>query len=361
MRSRLHALDGLRAIAALLVVIHHLVGIGSSPGTLAILFQSATASGVALFFLLSGTVLGPPYIRHDRPLLVSEYFRRRVQRLWPPYIFAWLLAGLTIAITTAWPTWWTKSAYLPRFDRSDWMGQLAIVNWWSTPYSFAWWSLTVEIAFYAILPLLVPIFRANRDRPKFMLIVYCGSLIVSMLAYDRVQVPVVQHLVNYASCFTGGLVLASRALPAWQIRSALLAGAPIVLASVISPTVNPHVGWGLIYLAVTAFALDTLSPLSRGLSSSLLVWLGERSYSLFLTHHTVIVLTFWSMSMLVGGKGPIYYVGSRATSIALSLLVAMALFSLVERRFASGLVTSYQFWPPLPLRRFWRAATRPQG
>jgi peptidoglycan/LPS O-acetylase OafA/YrhL len=77
--TRIHALDGLRAIAASLVVTHHLIGSGSSLA--ATLIQSATESGVELFFVLSGVVLGPRYIREGRPLVVRDYFRRRVERL----------------------------------------------------------------------------------------------------------------------------------------------------------------------------------------------------------------------------------------------------------------------------------------
>lgn len=68
--QRLHALDGLRAVAACLVVADHL-GVGSvavslrSAGysSLANLVGGATASGVELFFVLSAIVLAGPYVQ----------------------------------------------------------------------------------------------------------------------------------------------------------------------------------------------------------------------------------------------------------------------------------------------------------
>ena len=76
---RNHSLDGLRAVAASLVVTYHLFKSGSDFGPT--FFQSATASGVELFFVLSGVVLGPRYIRDGRPIFTRDYFRRRAERL----------------------------------------------------------------------------------------------------------------------------------------------------------------------------------------------------------------------------------------------------------------------------------------
>jgi peptidoglycan/LPS O-acetylase OafA/YrhL len=219
---RIHALDGLRAVAASLIVIYHLVGNGS--GLVAAFVRSTTPSGVDLFFVLSGVVLAPRHIREDRPLFACDYFRRRAQRLWPPYVFAWLLAGITIAITTVWPTWWSKSAYLPSFKAETWLGQAFIINWWSAPYSFPWWSLTVEVSFYAILPLLIPVFRAIRPQPAIVLGTFCGALLFSGIAYDRVEIAVIRDLVNYAACFTAGLVLASQEVSSRCAYVAVLGG-----------------------------------------------------------------------------------------------------------------------------------------
>lgn len=352
--TRIHALDGLRAIAALLVVIHHLWTGDSASSPIVTFVHSTTASGVELFFVLSGVVLGPRYIRAGRPLLVHDYFRRRVERLWPPYVAAWLVAGLIIAITTAWPTWWTNSAFLPQFNWGAWLSQLFIVNWWVMPFSFAWWSLTVEIAFYFMFPLLIPVFRAIRQQPTILLVVFCSTVLLAVVAYNRVSIPVIRDLVNYASCFAAGLVLATHDISVRTVHFALLGGLSLIFAATVFPDVNPHVGWGLCYFGVVATALDRLSPLSQRLSSSLLVWVGERSYSLFLIHGSIIELTYWSISLMVDGKGPAYYLATRAFAILLSMFAAMLLFSCVERRFASGLVTADHFWPPLlSWRRAW--------
>ena len=80
------------------------------------------------------------------------------------------------------------------------------------------------------------------------------------------------------------------------------------------------------------------------------MFLGERSYSLFLTHYSVIEITCWLTSMTVGGKGAAYFIATRLIAVSLSMLTAMALFRYVERYFATGLVTGDDFWPQ------WRGA-----
>jgi peptidoglycan/LPS O-acetylase OafA/YrhL len=358
LRTRIHSLDGLRAVAASLVVIHHLFASRSGTGVLSNFLSSATASGVDLFFVLSGVVLGPRYIREGRPMLVGDYFRRRAQRLWPPYVAAWLLAGLAIAVTTAWPTWWSTSAYLPTFNWGSWLGQLFIIDWWSTLFNFAWWSLDVEISFYVLLPLLIPIFRPIRSRPVILFAVLCGVAILSAVAYvpyeantvssSILPIPVLRHLLNYSACFTAGLVIASHEVSARSAYAAVLAGVVMTIAATVQPGINPHIGWAFLYFGIVATALNQVSPLATRLSADFLVWLGERSYSLFLTHFSVIVLTYWGVSLFVGTKGVAYYLATRSIAAVFSLLTAMVLFSFVECRFANGLVTANRFWPPTP-------------
>jgi len=240
------------------------------------------------------------------------------------------MAGITIAVTTMWPTWWSMSAYLPSFSWGAWLGQVFIVNWAWPPYSFAWWSLTIEVLFYALLPLLILMFRAIRHQPAILFSVFCGTLLLSAVAYNSVPIAVIRNLVNYAPCFAAGLVLASQEVSTRGAYTALLSGIFLTIASTILPSVNPHIGWGLLYFGIVATALDKFSPLSKRLSSGLFVWLGERSYSLFLTHHTIIVLTYWAISLLVEAKGPTYYLATRSISVVSSLFVAMMLFNFVR-------------------------------
>src|SRR4051812_29205083 len=121
--QRLHQLDGLRAIAAALVVLHH-AGSASLAQKLADhghafaanALTGLTGAGVELFFVLSGVVLLRPYARQRRGFDLALYIRRRIERLWPPYLVVWLLAGACIWLTTYHPSEWTRTANLTSFS-----------------------------------------------------------------------------------------------------------------------------------------------------------------------------------------------------------------------------------------------------
>lgn len=340
-KGRIESLDGLRAIAACLIVIYHL-GIANFAASLTAhghaplgnLLGHFGASGVELFFTLSAVVLLRPYLRQGRPMDVPTYAWRRVTRLWPPFLGAWLLAGLTVLVVTLHPTWWPSA--LPQFDLIEWGSQAFIAYTGRAPYNFAWWTLTLEIAFYALAPLAVFILR-NRSAWAFFGLMLLASMVAQWRGESRFLV--------YASCFAGGLVLAKQEIGIVARRWLDVAGIALVFLSSFRPSLNVHAGYGLLYMAIVSQAMTTGTRFAAWLSQPRMIWLGERSYSLFLTHYSVIGLACWSTSLVVGGKTAAFFLVSRLLAIVGSLAVACVLFEVVERRFARGLVTAGQWWP----------------
>ena len=87
-QNRYLALDGLRGVAALSVMIHHLI---SYRGTT--VFNNAGAA-VDLFFILSGFVITHSYgARLQNGMSVFEYMCRRVIRLYPTFILGLVIGG----------------------------------------------------------------------------------------------------------------------------------------------------------------------------------------------------------------------------------------------------------------------------
>lgn len=349
---RNHALDGLRAIAALSIVIFHL-GVANwsihlveqGHGYAGRFLGGIGASGVELFFTLSAVVLLRPYLRSARAMDVPKYLWRRGTRLWPAFLGAWLLAGATVALVSAYPTWWPSA--MPIFSLSDWIAQAFIFYVGHHAYNFAWWTLTIEVMFYVLAPLLVALLAQRSART--MVAVFVASLMIALLAGTQDSTDelygIFLKFLTFASCFCGGLLLAKQDLSAGPRVAVLVAGVALVAASVAGVHVNGRVGYGLVYMALVSYLLVPRTQVSRILSGPLPVWLGERSYSLFLTHYSVIALCCWATSLLIDGKGPIYFVVSRALAFVGSLIVACLLFEGVERRFAHGLVTGGMWLP----------------
>lgn len=372
---RFHELDGLRAVAVALVVFHHSL---TSPVTqvldsvhmsrAATLLSFATRSGVELFFVLSGVVLLRPYLRRIRPFQISTYLLRRVQRLWPPYAVALLFAGAVVALPAIHPTWYSAEV-LPRLSAAGWAAQLLIVNLGWQSYSGAWWSLSLEVAFYLLAPLIVLCLVGKRVRPR----AFGGLAVVSIVASLAVAVWVSPEarfgtpngsdlnagratavdaaaagrlLLLYAPCFMMGTLLAAFTLTLRTGRRLIYAGLVYCLVALFYPKLNIHLGFASLYGGIVILAMGgSIGWLRLGLSHRWVLWLGERSYSLFLVHFSVFYLVNYFASLAFSGRNVTYFILTRVVQLPLALVVAMVLFWFVERHFARGLATADQFWP----------------
>ncbi len=350
--TRIGSLDGLRATAAVLIVAHHL-GLASFAASLTARGQGAAgtflshfgASGVALFFTLSAVVLLRPYLQAGRPMEVGKYAWRRATRLWPPFFGAWLFAGFVVLLLSSMPTWWPSA--MPAFSASTWLSQAFVVYIGRAPYNFAWWTLTIEVVFYALAPLVVFIlYRRSITMTWLLFALTVGvSLVAGVFEPPGGTTIGAMRLLSFASCFAGGLVLAKQALGAATRAGLAGLGLIVIAVSSFSVQLNSHVGYGLLYMAIVAQAMERESRIATWLSRPLMIWLGERSYSLFLTHYSVIALSCWSTSWMISGKTAAFFVITRLLAVIGSLAAACLLFELVESRFAHGLVSVGQWWP----------------
>jgi peptidoglycan/LPS O-acetylase OafA/YrhL len=93
--ARLESLTGMRAIAALVVFLHHVPRHFEGDPLRAFNHIAVQGGiGVTFFFALSGMVITWAYVPGDRP---RSFYRRRVARIYPAYLAAFL-AGLVLAI-----------------------------------------------------------------------------------------------------------------------------------------------------------------------------------------------------------------------------------------------------------------------
>ena len=370
--NRLHELDGLRAVAISLVVIHHsatgaitraLADTAFRPAGNALFF--ITGSGVELFFVLSGIVLLRPYLRGERHFRPVVYLRRRFERLWPPYIVALLFAGLVVLLGKIHPTWYSEQV-LPDFSAQRWLAQIGILNLGWPTYSSAWWSLNLEVLFYLLVPLMiVAIVATGPHGGAAVAFLVCVTVTASLVtttvsdfadAYLHAAVgptadttqrfsQVIQAFLIYSPCFALGATIARfRFSRRFGIIVLAFAGGYCLFA-LRYPSLNIHLGFAFVYSGIIIIALEGSGRLSACLSKPLPVWLGERSYSLFLLHFPVFYLTNYLASLFLSGRGAAYFIVTRLAGIPLALLASMTLFTLVEQRFARGITTGHRFWP----------------
>lgn len=152
------ALDGLRGIAILLVLVHNAAHFGSHPSGpfwIAALIGAIGWVGVQLFFVLSGFLITTKLLAtQSAPNYFSVFFGRRVLRIFPLYYIALIVGLLIIPTVTQHPA----GADAPAVHQvwlwtflSNWAYPLGVPT-----YGFAhFWSLAVEEQFYLIWPFIV--------------------------------------------------------------------------------------------------------------------------------------------------------------------------------------------------------------
>jgi len=294
--------DGIRFIAIGLVVVSH--ALIHATGRLTFL---AGANGVLLFFVLSGFILGLPFVAGDVDL--KRYYMRRLTRLEPPYIVALVLCFLLAPLFLggyrfAFPHFSAGIVYSHAFV---WHG----VN----PLDQPLWSLEIEIQFYLLLPLIA------RARPRYL--IAAGVFFVAMQLVPGYCDIFRWSILGYAQFFILGLLLARVDLSAVRSRTWDVTG----IASVIALALHSGPVFGGVVVPVFC-GLILLSAFRGELFRSLLsirfiTIVGGMAYSIYLTHAPL-------MDLLVA-RGRLTGMALLAPLLVVAYLVGFVFYVLVER------------------------------
>jgi len=375
-KERFHFLDGLRGIAAAMIVIHHaftshIVDFFNhfKLRFLGIAWMYFTQSGVELFFVLSGVVLLRPYLRKQKKFRTLDYFYRRIKRIYPPYFFALIFGAFVVWFNNKYATWYNLKGLRVKFSWPETFRELFIINFDGTYYNLAWWSLQIEILFYVVAPFILFVFpQRDRVNTRRLVVSICATLIITfllqMLFTDYVfrlysytyQLAAFGKFIEYPLCFLLGVYLAARDFSIRQGIYFFCSGIILILSGLFlikDAGHNPQSwiylsvlngGYGLFYAGVIVLAFNKES-FKRYLGKPIMIWLGERSYSLFLIHFSVFYLIDNIVSHFLTDRNAFYGILTRGIGVPFALFAAMLLFYFVERKQARGLLTGDMFWP----------------
>jgi peptidoglycan/LPS O-acetylase OafA/YrhL len=303
MKARFPHVDALRAIAALSIVAYHLAfllggfeldGVGRWLAHLNV--------GVPLFFAISGFLLYRPWaaakLAGGPPPSTRIYAVRRALRILPAYWAALTLIALLTGRSSVfgWPDAAVHYGLLQGYDADRFTGGIGPA-----------WTLTIEVAFYALLPLLALAMRRLPGGARVELAVL-AALAAASLAFKVLVVALVDagapgYLVLLSALpaqldtFAAGMALAVVSAAGWGRAGAgwwLVALAAFSLSVLWTPageTSRILVGHGL--QSVFAAALLAPAVLGAGLAGALLgwrplAWVGLVSYGVYLWHLDVI-------------------------------------------------------------------------
>lgn len=289
------SLTSIRGIAAFWIVLFHLSDIlfPTLPGLsfLKPLIETGHYA-VPLFFILSGYVLGLRYLEkmnRPKPKQLLRFWWLRFGRIYPLH-FCTLMVSLLLVARNGWPT--TEGHTVTKF-----IANLLLTHAWAPHFSLSWnypsWSISSEWFAYLLFPLLATLL--GRTRQKAALMFSLIACVVSAGVYVFEDNLLFKGLVVVLPTFAGGVCLAI-ACPVNQSDSKPL---PIADLCTVLVVLLPFFGlpdWliAVLYLPLFFVIVGTLglhgNRCSRLWTTRPVVYLGEISYSLYLTHAITITL-----------------------------------------------------------------------
>ncbi len=328
------SLDGLRAFAVLSVLLYHAKIAGFGWGW----------NGVDLFFVLSGFLITGTLlleIERDRSIDLWAFYRRRALRLFPALILvclAFLLfsaftkvglerALVEVGIVAVYAGNWTRA-----FDQGI-PGHLGHT-----------WSLAIEEQYYLLWPLaLIVLAPFSKYRRQLMLAIVAFVLCVACWrAFLYLQGASTNRLYNGTDTRADALLIGSAlafGICADAVKVAVrLATQWLWLPAVATIIILPLAfgwdsatmlcgGYTLIAIAGAILVMATCAdgPVRSLLGMQPLVWIGQRSYGLYLWSHLIVSACQDVFQLPAAVAGPISIVGA--------FICATVSYSLVERPF----------------------------
>lgn len=335
-------IQGLRAIAVILVVLYHVGVPGISGGYI----------GVDVFFVISGFLISShlieTYSRTGR-ISFSEFYARRMRRILPASLI--VIVATTVAATCVYP-----SIALPRVMGDALASTLMVPNFVfanretdyladQSPSAFQhYWSLGVEEQFYLLWPIvLLLLIVIARGR---------AATVISLIAVLIVSSFAVGVLTTYSTQPNAFFLLPSRA---WELLVGALVGALVVLLPGRVPKpLAVFGGWfGLVSLLGSAILFDSKTPfpgiaaalpviataavlyfgrsqISGGPSALLsirpLQFFGAISFALYLVHWPILTLA----QVWVGEQDPLQIRSKFLLGFVVATLVAWLLYRFAE-------------------------------
>lgn len=369
--ERLESLDGLRGLAALAVVVYHVLivvppvadvvsgGVAPAAGSaewwlyrtpLRVLLAGHEA--VLIFFVLSGIVLTLPLLDPGRRAPWRSYYVRRLCRLYVPVLASLALAAVvtvTIAPHQKMAGYGLLEHETPPVSR---LLRDGVLLFGTSNLNPPLWSLRWEMWFSLLLPLMFAILvavRVTRWWPA-ALVILVGASVVARFPATKDALPLSflsSGLLEYIPVFAIGMIIAlhrerlrgwgdrvrasSRAGAVWAtltVAALLLTLSPSFVAAHTKPFGSANaVGYVASLLGVCLLMFATLEGGSRLLRGRVVQWLGSRSFSLYLIHAPLIVAV--ALVMKADTYFPYLYVA--VPMVAGILLVAEGFFRVAER------------------------------
>jgi hypothetical protein len=332
---RYKELDGLRGIAALTVYFSHLIGVfdlsknqyfntlQNSP--LHIFWDGASA--VNLFFLLSGFVLTSPYLKDKNKINLASFYTKRIFRIYPAFFFSILFCIITKEFLfhpfkVGEYSYWINDFWkwnLIKLPFKEFINTIILVgkNFNSDLFNPVVWTLRVEMIMSFILPFFI--FVALRTKLIFNLIFIailflCGKYTSTIFYLGIILAIYGNSIVDYLNFKVNLFFIIILVLVATFFYTSRF-------------SLNININWLNVLLSTIGSALIVLLAFKNGIFNRILksrpiLFLGNVSYSFYLLHFPVLLV---SSSLLENYKYLIFPI-----SLSVSLFLSHLVYTFIE-------------------------------
>ncbi len=325
------AIDGLRAIAVMAVLLYHL-GFNWIPGGFL---------GVDLFFVISGYVITRlllDSIERSGGLDLRAFYLARLRRLLPALVFMLITTAIAVGI-------WAPDT-IKRFLIDTPFALTGSMNWWLVGRHLDYfeaigrpsllqhtWSLAVEAQFYLVWPLILLLVLKffGKKRLSIVSLAIAGisgiTLMLVSFSLDASNAQSVSHVYFGTDTPSIGLFLGAALAVSWVPQNfktevskkaqdfidgiGVFGFLGILGTFLLIDESNPalyKIAFPLAGIFAAAIITSIVHPVSRFaplLQNRILLWIGERSYAIYLWHWVIFQVTRPSVD-LAGESWAVY-------------------------------------------------------
>jgi exopolysaccharide production protein ExoZ len=286
---RLHTFDYLRGMAAMSILVYHFSTWNFGPQSANLPVGRMGIYGVVLFYVLSGLTLRHVYISgwQNNWAQLRDFGIKRIFRIFP---LLWVAVLASILVN--------QQGFQEWLLFLDLSGGFALLKWESN-YALGAWSIGNELVFYLLFPLLMWAAKAGRawlwtaSAALLLPFVYITFFEINPgLPLDASWI-VYSNPLNMAMLFMAGILIGEYTQSVqWSslMRWLLLVSGLLLLFAYASTPDAVSIVYGSARLGITAGCLLICMAIYQWQAKppawldSPLLWLGERSYSLYLLH-----------------------------------------------------------------------------
>lgn len=350
-RKYIKEIDGLRALAVIMVLAYHL----KMP------FAKSGLLGVTVFFVISGYLITGILINEIEEsggVDLKNFWLRRIRRLLPAVLsMAVVMIFVSAVVNRVVFTKGCNDLLSAVFGYNNWWQIFRKVSYFEnagapSPFTHCW-SLAIETQFYLIYPILLILLSKARNRGKVFAAVTAVLAMISVVLMGVLYSPDGDPSRVYYGTDTRAFSLLIGALAAIQkeyhiikvnlrgklwavigsISVLILIGMMMLISSYSSFL---YYGGQVIVSVLAAFVVYAVtvsrSLLNIILDSSILKWIGDRSYSIYLWHYPIIVL-------MSGGKRAAWWIV--ILEVVLSVGFAELSYRFIETPVRHGIIGEY--------------------